>query len=147
MSEENQNAIGTAPEETIVEVSATSHLKSVRPIESEPKPDEVAELPEVKLPKTLKAIHEALGLARSEPDAHIRRHKVGVLTKHLHELSQMPDAPALDAKKLNAAQNRGAEEIQMEMLGRQFPVVKKWVSELKTENEALKKELSALKKK
>lgn len=144
MPDETQNS----PEETIVSASATSHLKNLRlPETGAGIGDESPELPEVKLPKTLKATHEALALAQSEPDVRIRRHKVGVLTKRLHELSQMPETPELDVKKLNAAQNRSAEEIQIELLGRQFPVVKKWISELNAKNEALEKELSALKKK
>lgn len=155
MSEDIQNVIAEdevqseVKEPTIVQASETSHLRFVTvPEESEGESADAPDFPEVKLPKTLKATHEALNAARNEPDVRVRRHKTVLLTNHLHALSQGTPAPAFthDSRRAMAdVQNRAAEEMQIEMLGRQFPVVKKWIDRLTAENKSLSAELAALK--
>jgi len=146
MPEENSNAIADG-EETIVETSATSHLRNVKVSDPEAEPaDELSELPKVALPKTLKLTLEALEAARKETDARVRTHRIRTLTNRLHALSQGPQAPDINGKNFSTlakAQNNSAEVVHIEMLGRQFPVVKKWLAAANAEIDSLKSELAA----
>ena len=129
---------------SIVEASATSHLANVRLPHSvdEESEEEPAELAEIELPENAVATHEALKLARQETDPRVRKHKTAKLATHLHKLSQVTKPAALTAdqfKRLSGAQNDAAAEMQIEMLGRQYPVIKTYIATLKAEIAALKK--------
>lgn len=134
----------------LVEASATSHLRNVRlPGAPGAAEDELEELPEVEAPKTLKHAHEALTAAHKETDPRIRRHKVSQVTAHLHRLSQVERPAPLsvkDARNLARSQNDAAEEMLLEMIGRQYPVVKKRIGELEAEILSLKQPKPAAQK-
>jgi hypothetical protein len=49
-------------------------------------------------------------------------------------------------KSLTDSQNAAAEEMQITMLGRQYPVIKKTIDALRAENAALKQPITETKK-
>lgn len=120
-----------SPQTEKVDPRFTSHLENVKlPFADRPETIEAEKMPDVTLPKTLKGVHAAIKTAREEANPKIRVHKISALTKQLHVLSQGTPVPPLtskSAKALNGSQNDAAEEVQILMLCRTYPVIKKFL--------------------
>jgi hypothetical protein len=130
----------------------TSHLDGFKPLKTsvELAEDEVVELPEQKFPKTIKATLDILESTRAESPATPREQKLKALklsaiSKHLSDIQQVPTAkPLTNAQHTSLAgvQTNHAEEIQLEQMAQQFPIIRKAVNRIAD----LEKQISELTK-
>jgi hypothetical protein len=146
----------STPEQTAEEKACTSHLAgAVAAAAEEAAAEEVLpNVPDLKLPKTLKDAHAMLlemqaAPAKSATESKTKSAQLEKLREHIFNLSQGPTAKPISAKshvELSASSSDHAEEIHLTLLSRTDSIVAKRLAEDAATIATLKKQIATLKK-